>query len=253
MSERIIKPTLSRQRTDTLFVKYDNQNWHVESFPSGTVIVRTNNAGLSHFYVYGPSIDPEDARDKLRHSYAEDLVKFLNIGSLPKWLNFENAIVDFSTHNIKWEDGTDITCVSNICGEEQASELFHWFLERRQAAQGAEQLADLIDADILKKMIDQAGTKVKAPILFGTPSKNSSGKGVDMLKGTKLSEWVPARELTETTGIPDPGERSNAWLAKQPKEAKLYWYNDMKCLSGSAGYISVVDDVIIDLLIMKRS
>lgn len=131
---------------------YDNQEWHIESFPSGTVIVRTNNVGLSHFYVYGPRIDPEAARSRLRYQYATELVEFLNLGRLPRWLNFEKAVFDFHAHNVKWEDGTDITCVSHICGEEQASDLFHWFLEQRQAAQGAEQLADIIDADILKKM-----------------------------------------------------------------------------------------------------
>lgn len=72
--------------------------------------------------------------------------------------------------------------------------------------------------------------------------------------GKKLSEWTPApRDLTETSGIPDAGDRSKAWLAKQPIMAKLYWYNDMRCMSGSAGYISVVDDVIVDMLIMSRS
>lgn len=135
---------------------YDQKEWRIESFPSGTVIVCTGDPKLSHFYVYGPKIDPEDARARLRYRYATELVEFLNNGTLPKWLNFENAVVDFNSHNVKWEDGTDITCVSHLCGEEQASDLFYWFLEQRQAAQGAEQLAEMIDADILKKM--QAAT-----------------------------------------------------------------------------------------------
>lgn len=72
--------------------------------------------------------------------------------------------------------------------------------------------------------------------------------------GTKLSEWLPElRECKETSTLSDTSERSNTWFPKQPKEAKLYWYSDIRCLSGSAGYISVVDDVVVGLLIMMRS
>lgn len=58
-------------------------SWYVECYGSGTVIVKTNNHNIPHFYVHAT----ETNNDVIRRNTAIDLEVWLNHGRMPVWVN----------------------------------------------------------------------------------------------------------------------------------------------------------------------
>jgi hypothetical protein len=75
-----------------------------------------------------------------------------------------------------------------------------------------------------------------------------------MIRGSNIAELKEDfRELKEVE-IEPGSKRTDDWLSKQPTGTKIYWFNNMKCLSGGAGYLAAdADGMVIDVLTMIRS
>jgi hypothetical protein len=137
--------------------KYDNQTWEVVKYESGTVIVTTRKKELAHFYVYGPKIDPEDARDALRYQYAEEFALFLNTGTRPVWLNHGMFDIMPTTSQLVWKDGASVAAYPSHLHEheEQKSEineLFTWLIDSLAVSYQVDAILEQQDKFILDKM-----------------------------------------------------------------------------------------------------
>lgn len=136
--------------------KFDDTKWHVESYPSGTVVVvptvtdelpASEVVKLSHFYVYGPKYEDETEQDRRRYAIANELAEFLNNhnNTVPGWLDIRTARYDGDAYELAWDNGISVACVDNTCGKDAAWEMFSWFIEHLQACNGAQQLMESED------------------------------------------------------------------------------------------------------------